>query len=82
MPDDTDDPPNFHEQDTLPPPDNDTDPPPPPSEPVVEPKIHVIPRGFAVYAFLAAVSDVHRALDMLVATGDAIARQLDDQDAP
>ena len=76
-------PPGFHEQDTLPPPANDADAAPPPPDAETRPlQVHVIPRGFAVYAFHAAISDVFRALDMLVATGDAIARQLDEGDAP
>lgn len=48
---------------------NDADPPPP-----------IIPAGFARHAVEAAISDAYRALNLLAATADAIARQLDSED--
>lgn len=71
MSDSTKPPNDPHDRPTLDelPPVNDTEPPPP-----------LIPRGFAQHAMMAAISDVYRAVELLTATADAIARQLDAQE--
>jgi hypothetical protein len=56
-----------HARDTLPAPANDDGEPPPP----------IIPAGFARHALRAALEDAYRAMYMLAATADAVARQLD-----